>query len=844
MKTFFTKAIIFFGMFFLSLSLFAQVQIDSIIVTNETCSGDCDGTLTIFTSGGTAPLLFDIGGTPQASNVFTGLCATIYNVTVSDALPSSDVVTATITSPSPLVFTISTVDASAYGLCDGTADVTINGGTPPYTITYYAPDGITILQSDTSTSIDSLCAATYFVKVTDANSCPPNGSGSPGLTAFAIAQPSPPPLVVTQTYIFEDCLCPTSYNSSTLNASGGVPPYTYSWGSPSITGICVNDYIPAWIVTDDIGQQQSGGISMLYNQPYVSATINNQETCAGVCDGEITVVIITPGNGFPPYEYSIDGGGTWQPSPIFSGLCPATYQFTTRDSRFCYGSTYSTSSGYTIQSKTPLTYTLATSNNSVNAACDGAANVTINGGTPPYTITYFASNATTILQTGTSTSFTGLCAGTYYVEVTDMNNCSSTGPIGTGLNMFTITQPPPVLLVNQVFQMPHCNLNCDGSTQLIVSGGVPPYVYSWGTTNLGNLCDGDTVPSWSVTDSIGQQVSGNPLFMVANQPQLDSIIINDENCAGACDGEIQFNIVGGDPPYFYSIDSGVTVQSNPIFSNLCPGNYTLQYSDSFGCGSNLLFTINAATPIFASVSSILNINCIGECMGSATIDITGGSPPYSFLWDDPLAQTTATATNLCAGTYTCDITDSNGCDTTVNVVINEPLGDTLTAIVALVSNPTSIGACDGIANGSVTGGTAPYAFLWIGCPPTVSPNITTPIANSLCDGEYQVIITDANGCIDSSDCITIIDPPNNINENTNTIINKIYPNPTGGLVTIEFSDKALLPLTLEVIDVKGKIVKNYSLTDKNSTIDLTTLLKGAYILSNTKLSIHKTIILE
>lgn len=671
MKTFSIKAIIFFGVFFLSLSTFAQVQIDSVIVTNETCSGDCDGTLTIFTSGGTAPLLFDIGGTPQASNVFSGLCATTYNVTVNDALPSTDATTATITSPTPLTYSISTNSASAYGICDGTANVTINGGTPPYTITYYASD------------------------------------------------------------------------------------------------------------------------------------------------------------------------------------------------------------------------------------------------------------ATTIIQTGTSTGISSLCAGTFYVGVSDANSCPSTGPDGLGLTMFTISQPPPpALIVNQIFQMPHCNPNCDGNTQLLVSGGVPPYTYSWGSWDLGFFCDWDMAPAWTVTDAIGQQASGPALAMVANQPYINSIIIIDEKCSGICEGEIQFNTVGGDPPYYYSIDNGVTVQSNPIFSNLCSGNYTLNYSDSYGCGWWLDFTINAASPIVVSIDTIIDVTCIGGCNGSATLDVTGGTPPYSYLWNDSLAQTTPTVSGLCAGIYTCAVIDSNGCDTTINIVINEPLGDTLTATwnttpvscfgacdgsamvtpnggvppytfqwddlcltttdssacascqgvynciitdsngcnitvvgitvseptpliatAAVVSNPTSIGACDGIANGNVTGGSSPYSFLWVGCPSTISPNITTPIANGLCEGEYQIIVTDVNGCIDSSDCITILDPPSSINENTNNI-NNIYPNPTGGLITIEFSDKVLLPLTLEIIDVKGKIVKDYFITDKNSIIDLTSLPKGLYVLSNAKLSIHKTIILE
>lgn len=671
MKTFLAKSLIFFSVFFISLYTFAQVQIDSVVVINESCSGNCDGTLTIFTSGGTAPILFDIGGTPQTSNVFIGLCATTYNVTVNDALPSSDFTTATITSPSSLTFTISTVNATAYGVCNGSANVTINGGTPPYTITYYAANG------------------------------------------------------------------------------------------------------------------------------------------------------------------------------------------------------------------------------------------------------------TTILQTGSSTSIAGLCAGTFYVGVSDANSCPSIGPDGPGLTMFTISQPPPpALVVNQSIQMPHCWPNCDGNTQLTVSGGVSPYTYSWGSWDLGGFCDGDNAPAWTVTDDIGQQVSGPAQGMWASQPQINSIIIIDEKCPGVCEGEIQFNIFGGDPPYYFSIDNGVTWQSNPIFSNLCSGTYTLYYNDSYGCGGWTPLTVNPATPIVVSIDTIINTPCIGGCNGSVILNVSGGTPPYSYSWSDSFNQTTPTATNLCAGTYTCTVIDSNGCDTTINITINEPSGDTLTGTwnttpetcfgtcdgtamvipnggispytfqwddpcstttassacagcqgvyncivtdsngcsitvtgitvsgpsplivtAVFVSNPTSIGACDGVANGNVTGGSSPYDFLWIGCPPTISPNITTPIANGLCDGEYQVIVTDMNGCVDSSDCITIIDPPSSINENTNNI-NNIYPNPTGGLITIEFSDKILLPLTIEIIDVKGKMVKDYFITDKNSIIDLTSLPKGAYVLSNAKLSIHKTIILK
>ena len=323
---------------------------------------------------------------------------------------------------------------------------------------------------------------------------------------------------------------------------------------------------------------------------------------------------------------------------------------------------------------------------------------------------------------------------------------------------------------------------------------------------------------------------------------IDTII--DVNCIGGCNGSATLNVTGGTPPYSYLWNDSFA-QTTPTVSGLCAGTYTCSVSDSNGCDTTINIVINEPLgDILTATWNTTPVSCFGACDGSAMVTPNGGVPPYTFQWDDPCLTTTdSSACPSCQGVYNCIITDSNGCNITVaGITVSGP--SPLIATAVFVSNPTSIGACDGVANGSVTGGATPYTYFWVGCPPTISPNITTLIANGLCDGEYQIIVTDMNGCIDSSDCITILDPPSSINENTNNVINNIYPNPTNGLITIEFSDKVLLPLTLEIIDVKGEMVKDYYLTDNNSIIDLTSLPKGVYVLSNAKLSINKTIILE
>jgi hypothetical protein len=577
-------------------------------------------------------------------------------------------------------------------------------------------------------------------------------------------------------------------------------------------------------------------------QVQIDSVITVNETCPGACDGTLTIYT---SNGTPTEMYDI--GGTPQTSNVFTGLCTTTYTVTVND-----GLPSSDVTTAIVSSPTPLTYTVSTTNASAYGVCDGSANVTISGGTPPYLITYFDAGMTP-LQSGTQTSITNLCAGTYNVDVTDANGCPATGPTGPSLTQFTITQPaPPTLVVNQNVYPISCSFFCDGSSDLIVSGGVPPYTYSWGTWILGNFCDGDVVPAWTVTDAIGQQVSGPSKMMYEDPPTL-ALIVNDESCSGVCDGDVNgTSISGANQPFTYALYDAIGnplagPQSTPLFSNLCPGSYNLVQTSSVGCNTGYSFTILAATPLVVTVNTITNASCSGSCDGDATLNVTGGQPPYTYFWNTvPVCNTPnlGSCGPICAGTYSCTITDANGCTTISTAQINEP--SILNATATFVSDPTAIGACDGSASGTGIGGTTPYTYLWIGCPPTISPNITTPTTNGLCDGNYQIIITDINGCVDTSNCITITDPPTGIiTRNNNEFINTIYPNPTNGIITIDFKENVIFPLTIEIIDITGSKVKEYTLKDKSSTtINISFLTKGIYLLNNNQLGIQKTILLK
>ena len=150
----------------------------------------------------------------------------------------------------------------------------------------------------------------------------------------------------------------------------------------------------------------------------------------------------------------------------------------------------------------------------------------------------------------------------------------------------------------------------------------------------------------------------------------------------------------------------------------------------------------------ASITGI-DVKCFGGNDGSATVVASGGTATYTYLWNDTLAQSTATATGLKAGGYQVTVTDANGCTTSASVTITEP--ELLTAS-ATGTDVKCFGGNDGTATALVSGGTVSYTYLW-----NDTAAQTTATATSLKTGTYLVKITDANGCTATAS-VTIDEP--------------------------------------------------------------------------------------
>lgn len=685
------------------------------------CVGSCDGTATVTAAGGTPPYnyLWSTGGN---TNSESGMCDGNHTVQITDANGCAIIVPVTITDPPVLAGTIVPTDALCAGDCDGSADLTVTGGTPPYTF----------LWSDASTSEDAtgLCAGGYNVTITDANGCTVN-------VATTIGEPLPLTLATTTT----DPTCGQSNGQACVTATDGTPPYTYLWNDTGAQTTACADNIPSGgyqvTVTDANGctatatvtlSDQAGGTA--------SAVVDQEPQCAGACDGQATV---TMAGGTGPFTY------LWTPGNLTnateSALCAGTYNIQVTDANLCV-----TNTTVTLTDPSGMAVTVAGTDPLCNGSCDGSADVTVTGGTPPYTYAW--------AHGPTAEDLTGvLCDGSYTVTVTDANGCTVVGNV-------TVTDPPAIVIPAPVTNNVLCNGACDGDATAAPTGGTGALTYDWvndgtgasvGTTAaVSNLCAGTY--TLTVTDANGCTETANITITEPPVITLTTSTVN-SNC-GQADGEVSVIATGGAGGFTYSWEDGVptVVGTTATVTGLASGTYTITVTDANGCTETATATIvdNSSGTATAAVDN--NVSCNGGCDGQATASMVGGTGPFTFAWSGG-GGNAATATGLCAGTYTVDITDANGCLASTTVTITEPL--------ALVLAPTAVDAsCNGTSDGEVTvvatDGTGPYTYDWVdqGTGGSVGTSATV---TGLPAGTYCVTVTDALGCTDNQ-CITINEP--------------------------------------------------------------------------------------
>ncbi len=686
--------------------------------TDVTCNGVCDGTASVNPTGGTPAISVTWAPPPgagQGTNNATGLCAGPYSVLLVDANGCDTTINFIINEPPPIVPDPTQTDASCFGACDGTATVNPNGGIGPYSYDWVPPPG----GGQGTNAATGLCEGNYTVTITDqATNC---------TTAQAFTIAAPPEIDVQGTVTPASCSDACDGEISII-ISGVLPPFTITWspnvagqGTPNATALCPGDY------SVTVATPNGCDTTLTFNVPS-PPPLNAQLTpvdasCAGVCDGEASVTV---SGGTPGYTYlwapNVNGQGT----PNATGLCAGNYTLLVADANGC-----DTLIAFVINEPPPLVVTPSQTDVTCGSACDGTASVAVSGGAPGYTYLW------TPNVTGQGTpNATDLCAGPYSVLITDANGCTIT-------QAFTILDAVPLEVSLQVLPA-SCPDACDGSAGVIVTGGVGPYTYDWqpppgggqGTPNVTGLCA--QAYTLLITDAVGCDTL--IAFTVPAPPPITVVsTVNDPTCSGDCNGSISVQASGGNGAYTYAWVPDVTGQGTPDATQLCAGNYQVTIT-SGACDTTLTFILADPPPIEA-VLTTTDPTCAGECDGTATVTVTGGTLPFAFVWTPNVTgQGTPDATDLCPGNYTVLVSDALGCDTLIAFIINEPPP----IVVDLVTTPASCGgACDGTATATVSGGTEPYQYDWQ-TPPGAGQG--TPSATNYCPGAYTLTVTDANGC--------------------------------------------------------------------------------------------------
>lgn len=659
-----------------------------------------------------------------------------------------------------LTLSIQPKHVTCYGASDGAADLSVSGGTAPYSFEW---NNGAIVED-----VNSLQPGLYSVKVTDAN-------GSTASACIEIMQPE----LLKVSVISPVSLCSGQEGEVSLSVSGGTPSYSVVW-SDGVTDSLIR-YFPAGNysvdVSDGKGCSQTKNVSIGEGGGFTLTTTKTDATCYGSQDGTATVFV--DGSGF--YTFAWSNGSK---EKTISGLAPGTYSVEVKDGAGCtetseiavLGSSEVAASGevsydpclgaaidlnvsgglppyrffwsngartedigklvngtynvsiidfkgclksisFAVSGVSLMGLSAAVSDVSCNSESDGSVNLTINGGALPYTFVWSNGEATEDIS--------DLSTGNYNVTVKDGNNCSSTLPV-------TVGKVVP-FKYEVALQDISCHNAADGSISVVVTGGAEPITYTWSDGSSGesinNLDEG--FYNLVLTDANG--CTQNFDFNVVNPPELDlsASVINDE-CLG---GAINLNVTGGSAPYTYSWAHGATSKE---ITSLDPGAYYAVVKDKNGCLDSVDATI-VGRPVNHITVLSSDISCFGANDGNIVANVTGVNGPYRYEWSN--GALTQDISGLSKGSYSLSITDNYGCLYTRTIAIKEPA---LLSLKLFATDVKCSGGSDGSVAAIISGGSNPYIIEW-------SSGATAAFVSNLSAGSYSVTITDKNGCVVSGE---------------------------------------------------------------------------------------------
>ncbi|MDX6181606.1 T9SS type A sorting domain-containing protein [Flavobacterium sp. Fl-77] len=749
---------------------FTVTQNPELLVTlNETksiqCNGDFNGEIKANVIGGVLGYTYQwsnskgdiIGGD---SNTISNLGAEQYKVIVTDS-QGAQTTSAVLDLIQPEKLTVSLTNKTnvlCFGNDTGIINIDVIGGTKPYTFEWKKDNDAAVYA--TTEDLATLKSGVYSIYISDDNDCITK------LENITITQPSAP-LIITDIEVKNLSGFETTNGKIEVSISGGTPAYTYAWrvkGSPTVIGnaklldqlkigtyeLTVTDSNNCTIVKEySLIQPDKLLITGITQTDYIKCFNNKQ----GVLQATIT-------GGAPIGTLDADKSYIYK---WYNQLTPSVVASTTNPSEALLAGTYLlevsdgfgnsfTSTPVTIAQPALLKINYTQQNVSCKNGQDGAINITITGGTAPYSIVWSTG------QNTNQNAITGLRAATYTVTVTDDNLCTTSEEV-------TITEPD-LLYLSQIVKTPPSALGVDdASIAVTVQGGTPNYNFQWydkdmnliytdnnkaSNTSIYNIYVGQYFIS--VTDAKGCVITKrdldqvDPLFIEVNQ-------INIVKCHGDATASIKANTTGGLPTYYYKwyeiSNPAVIVGQAETLTNAKAGTYYVVATDSFGKSiQSQNITITEPAALTNSLSAEY-VRCGDGNDWTITSAIAGGTLPYTYLWNT--GAKTANLANTLPGNYSLLVTDNNGCTITKTITITAPTHLSATQITKI---PTCFGGSDASIVVTPVAGIAPYSYLW-------NTGETSNILSNAKAGTYTLELKDNKGCIINETYI-IENPPKEV----------------------------------------------------------------------------------
>ncbi|SDS34126.1 gliding motility-associated C-terminal domain-containing protein [Formosa sp. Hel1_31_208] len=763
-----------------SIDIPAPIGLSANLTSLPTCNND-DGEITIIGTDGSGSYAYSITPSPASisltGNVFSGVPSGLYTITITDTVTScTEEVSIALPEAIPPTFTTTPSAVTCFGDNTGSFELNINGYTGTYNYEVFDSIGTSvtgIVNTNTSTNpitVSGLTAGSFTVVITETES--PFCTATAGVIISSPAEALT--LIANET---SNVTCDNSQGTITALAEGGWGNYEYELtGDATVAFSSNNTFINLSAGNYTVTARDAEGclvsVPVILTEPApIDATFSPSSSllsCFGDQNASISITNVTGGQG-TEYIYtlntilpttSISGPQT---SNVFSDLGAGTYSVTVSDGNECV----LTSVDIVIAEPTPIQASLVT-NTTQTCLVESTLTLSASGGTGIYA--YSAdSNFTTILGTFDSSTTFSVPVGTYQYYVRDANGC-----VANASNEITI-DPLPDLVINLASTNPTINCAGDnsGSINATAQGGLADYVYTLEDTF------GNTIPATQNSPGLFTELvagtyvvsveSGDCLITSApititepTAPLEVTFTVNNVTCSGNNDGILEINATGGTGIIKYAISPQLDqfFETN-VFENLSPGTYDVIVQDVLGCYVTFNFTITDPEQVILSIvpDSLFEETCDGDANGEFSVDISGGTLPYSVSlneYDGPYTTGTATQTifdftGLNGGDHIVYVRDAQGCETQWNITFPEAvIINPIVEIEYICENNSLSNTVTVIVDDSITD-LSQLDYSLDGGPFQVS-NIFTDVVPGT---DHYIDVRHTNGCIQTTDFFDI-----------------------------------------------------------------------------------------